>query len=145
MKRKMERFRRTLSELHAQLKPAYIKQFETEAAKHVAGIRFGATEEFLLDARDKGLLLYHHGPEIRVFPATYFFQQELTGNEHVFFEYVKDEQAHHLVGSVDPHKRFRFIQLDTYQGNGYRRVAVAKYKGIIEEVTRILQEINHPT
>jgi hypothetical protein len=140
----MERFRHTLSELHDRLKPAYIRQFEAEAAKHVTGMHFGATNEFLLNVRDKGLLLYHHGPEIRAFPGTYFFHQELTGNEHVFFEYIKDEQAYHLVGSVDSHKRFRFIQLDTYQGNGYRRVAVAKHKGIIEDVTRILQDINSP-
>lgn len=140
----IENFRNKLLEFTEQFKPRYVLDFEIEANKWMSGLTLGATKEFLLKAEDKGLILYHHGPEVRVIPSINFAREESTGNEYVFFEYLHCGAAYHLVGSVDTNKQFTFKELDRSQGKEYHRISPRKHRDILTQVTQILREIQPP-
>lgn len=142
----MERLSGFFFERHGQLRSNYQHDLEEQANRFVSGLTFGGEREVLLDAGDKGLILYHHGPEIKKKPRFPNSKEVLTGNEYVFFEYRTDTDYYHIVGSVDRLRQFTLVGVDHYavQKRRYSPVSMIRYQGVIRSVTDILKEIELP-
>lgn len=138
----MERYLDKIFPYRKPIDSGVINILESQVNIFVSELSPGETNTFLLDVKDKGLFLYHHGPEKKVVRGNPFAQEVPTGNEYVFIQYYNGKDYYQLVGSVSNH-RFTLIRLDQYKpGKSYHPVNIDKNLGVIQTVTHILQEIS---